>query len=121
VSAISAPSRYEKSRAPETGAVSVYDVGDCIRSWGRRGIFLGAILGFILGAIFVAIPLTTDTLTFGVAGTLLVAAVECAAVAGGLGVLAAALYGRGVRRNSATEFHRALSTGRQGGDILPSE
>ena len=86
----------------EEDAIVVHDVGDCIRSWGRRGILSGGIFGFVLAAILVAIPLTKDVLTFGIIGTLIVGAVECAVVAGAFGVLAAALYGQGALRGSAT-------------------
>jgi hypothetical protein len=113
VSAIYASSRFVESRAPKTGSVAVYDVGDCIKSWGRRGILAGAILGLALGAIFAAMPLTTEILTFGVLGTMIVAAVECAAIGGGFGALAAALYGKGVRRNSAPGLERTFAAERR--------
>lgn len=51
-------------------------------------------------------------LTFGIVGTLIVRATECAVVAGGFGVLVAALYGQGVRRANATGLERMLVTGR---------
>jgi hypothetical protein len=108
VSAIYASSRFVESRAPKTGSVAVYDVGDCIKTWGRRGIFAGATFGFALGAILVAIPLTTDILTFGIFGTMIVASIECAAIAGGFGALAAALYGKGVCHSSANELERTF-------------
>jgi len=97
----------------EEDAIVVQDVGDCIRSWGRRGILSGGLFGFVLAAILVAIPLTKDVLTFGVIGTLIVGAVECAVVAGAFGVLAAALYGQGVLRGNATGLAHTLATGRQ--------
>ncbi len=59
--------------------------------------------GFVLGTIFVAIPLSTNILTFGAAGTLLVAAVECAVIAGGFAALAAALFGEGSGSHARTE------------------
>jgi hypothetical protein len=39
---------------------------------------------------------------------MIVASVECAAIAGGFGALAAALYGKGVCRNSANELERTF-------------
>lgn len=86
----------------EKDDIVVHDVGDCIMSWGRRGILSGGLFGFFLAAILVAIPLTSDVLTFGTIGTLIVGAVECAVIAGAFGVLAAALYGQGVLRGNAT-------------------
>jgi hypothetical protein len=95
----------------EKDAVVVHDVGDCIRSWGRRGVLSGGLFGFVLAAILVAIPLTNDVLTFGTIGTLIVAAVECAVIAGAFGVLAAALYGQGVLRSNTTGLARTLTAG----------
>jgi len=95
----------------EKHAIVVHDVGDCIRSWGMRGILSGGIFGFVLGVIFVAIPLTTDVLTFGTIGTLIVGAVECAVIAGGFGALAAALHSQGVLRGN-TGLARTFATGR---------
>ena len=82
----------------EKDAVAVNDVGGCIRSWGRRGILSGGLLGFLLGIVFVANPPATEVLTFGTIGTLIVCAIECAVVGGGVGALLAALNGRGVQR-----------------------
>jgi hypothetical protein len=93
-------------------AVAVYDVDGCIRSWGRRGILSGGLVGVVLGAIFVANPFTAGVLTFGIAGTLIVCAMECAVVAGGFAVLMAALHGHGVLRVGATGLERTFATGR---------
>jgi hypothetical protein len=79
---------------PESATVAVYDVDGCIRSWGRWGTLSGGLLGFALGTMFISPPFNADT-TFGIIGTLIVCAIECAVVAGGLAVLAAMLYGRG--------------------------
>ncbi len=102
----------------EKDAIVVHDVGACIKSWGRRGILLGGLFGFVLAAILVAIPLTTDVLTFGTIGTLIVGAVECAVIAGGFGALAAALYGQGVLRRNATDRLPAGDDWREGNTPL---
>jgi hypothetical protein len=101
-----------RRRSVEKDAVAVYDVGGCIRSWGRRGILSGGLLGFVLGAIFVANPLAADVLTFGTIGAVIVCVIECAVVGGGLGALLAALNGHGVLRGNATGLARTLTTGR---------
>jgi len=100
-------------RQAKIDARAIHDVGGCIKSWGRRGILSGAIFGFALAAVLVAIPLTTDTLTFGTIGTLIVGTIECAVIAGGFGVMAAALYGQGVLRHSTAGLERELVTGRK--------
>jgi hypothetical protein len=104
----------------EEGAIVVHDVGACIKSWGRRGILLGGLFGFVLAAIIVAFPLTSDVLTFGTIGTLIVGAVECAVIAGGVGALAAALYGQGATRRNTTD-HLPAGAGWREGDVPLSE
>ena len=71
------------------------NVDGCIKSWCMRGIFVGALFGAAIGAVFVTYPLETDILTFGIVGTLAVCAIECAVIAGAFGAFAAALYGNG--------------------------
>jgi hypothetical protein len=89
------PPRSAVRRPPYTKTTPLTDVTACVKSWGRRGVIGGAVFGFVLGIILVAIPLSTNILTFGVGGTLLVAVVECAVIAGGFAALAAALFGQG--------------------------
>lgn len=101
-----------RRRSAETDAVAVYDVGGCIRSWGRRGILSGGLLGLALGALFVANPPAADVPAFGAIGTLIVCVIECATVGGGLGALLAALSGQGVRCGNATGLARTLTTDR---------
>lgn len=93
--------------------VAYYDVSNCVKSWGRRGILGGGLVGFVLGVALVAIPHSTNILTFGVAGTLIVAVVEGAVIAGAFGACAAALYSKGVIRIKATSIHRPLPSGRR--------
>jgi hypothetical protein len=100
---IPAINRIPEQRAPIAKGVHVTDVTACIKAWGRRGIAWGAGFGFALGTILVAIPLSTDILTFGVIGTMVVAAVECAVIAGGFAALAAALFGEGSGSHGRTE------------------
>jgi hypothetical protein len=88
-------------------------VGDCIKSWGRRGILAGSLVGFALAMAFVAAPHTTTILALGVVGTLIVGAVEGAVIAGAFGACAAALYGKGVLRGSAASLDRTLSCSRR--------
>ncbi len=89
-------------------AIVVHDVGASVKSWGWRGMVAGGFLGFAFATVLVAIPLTTDVLTFGTVGTLIVGAVECAVIAGGFAALAAALYGQGVLRKGSTGFERTI-------------
>ncbi len=101
-----------RRRSAGKDAVAVYDVGGCIRLWGRYGILFGGLLGFVLGAAFVANPLASDALTFGTIGTLVVCVIECAVVGGGFAALLAAINGPGVLRGHTMGFARTLATGR---------
>jgi hypothetical protein len=101
-----------RRRSAGKDAVAVYDVGGCIRLWGRCGILFGGLLGFVLGAAFVANPLASDVLTFGTIGTLVVCVIECAVVGGGFGALFAAINGPGVLRGHTMGFARTFATDR---------
>ena len=82
-------------RTIEPNTFAFYDVSRSVKSWGRRGVLIGAVFGFALGVGFVAIPFTSDVLTFGVIGTLVVAAIEGGVIAGAFAVCIAAFYGKG--------------------------
>lgn len=113
MSAISIPRRFAEPRRSEVSSSSFHDVTASVRLWGRRGIFLGGTFGFALAAVFVAIPLSTNVLTFGAIGTLLVGAVECAVIAGGFAALGAAIFASGVRGDSAAQDERILRPDRR--------
>lgn len=99
----------------EQGGMTLYDVGDCVRLWGRRGILGGALLGFVLGVGHVT---TTGLSTFEIIGVLIVASVEGAAVAGVFGACAA-LFGKGVLCGNAARHDRARSSERQRSEVIP--
>ena len=122
MSAISAPRTFAELRTSEAASAPIYNVTGCVKSWGRRGIFWGALFGLVFGAILVAIPLSDDILTFGVIGTLLVTAVECAVIAGAFAAFAAALYGSGVRvGGGSAQFERILTAGRRSAVATPRD
>lgn len=89
MSVISLPKHFTEPKRPRP--TPTRDVTRRVKRWGRRGIFFGGAFGIALGATFVTIPLSTDTLAFGAIGTLLVGAVECAVIGGGFAALSAAL------------------------------
>ena len=90
----------------------LYDVGTSVKTWGRRGIVWGGAAGFALGIACIAIPLTSDVLTFGIGGTLIVTAVVGAFIAGVLGAFAALAYGSGVPRREGADDNQRRMDGR---------
>lgn len=86
--------QFVLQRLPKQKAVAFYDVSGLIKCWGRRGIFFGGLSGFTIGVVLVAITFTSDVLSFGIMGTLVVAIVEGAVIAGAFGACAAALCSR---------------------------
>lgn len=123
MSVISLPKHFAEPRRPPSRYVT-----DRVKCWGRRGIFFGGNFGIALGVIFVAIPFSTDILTFGVFGTLLVGAVECAVIGGGFAALGAALFANDeVEGRTAQPDHtlgatrRPASVGHQDSDIPLAE
>lgn len=118
MSAISLPRRVAEPLG--LGRTPYRDVTDRVKCWGRRGIFFGGTFGIALGAIFVAMRLSTDVLAFGVIGTLLVGAVECAVIAGGFAALGAALFANGGGKTAQFERkagRRSAGVGHQDGDV----
>jgi len=79
-----------------------------IRSWGRFGVYWGALFGFTLSAVLTAVRLATDILTIGVVRTLMVAVIECVVITGGFAALAAAVLGK-----SGTPSKPPLTAGRE--------
>jgi hypothetical protein len=104
--------------AARVPAVTAHNnVDGCIKSWCIRGMFVGALFGAAIGAVFVTYPLDTDMLTFGVIGTLAVCAIECAVIAGAFGAFAAALYGNGNPHGNIA----GLSIPRAAGRVLENQ
>ena len=72
------------SFAPQQNVV-VHDVNGCIRSWGKRGLWMGALFGLVGGALLANSPFVIGALPFGIIGTLMLCAAESAIIAGGIG------------------------------------
>jgi hypothetical protein len=89
-----APAYRAEPSTPSNGRAPITDATVCIRDWSRCGTFLGANVGIVLGAIFVAIPFTSEIPTLGLFRTLLIGVIACAVMAGGFAALAATLYGK---------------------------
>jgi hypothetical protein len=92
----------------EEKVVGFYNIGDRIRFWGARGAFWGGLWGLFLGGMFLTIPFVGHVVVLGQLAVGLIAALENAAVIGGLSALGAGLYGLGIPRNSIVRYEAAV-------------
>jgi hypothetical protein len=92
----------------EEHPIGFYTKGDRIRSWGKFGIFWGAIWGLLfVPAVFILPGLGTVAMA-GPVVTVLVSALEGAVVMGGLSALGCALLELGVTHEQAIKYEVAL-------------
>src|ERR1700723_1855381 len=68
----------------EENVVGYYNTGDRMKYWGKMGAFWGGIWGLLFGAAFFVVPGIGPVLVAGPVAAWIVAALEGAAVVGGL-------------------------------------
>ena len=88
--------------------VGLYNVGDRIKFWGKRGAFWGGLWGLFLGGVLLTIPVVGPVMVLGYLAAVVVSAVEGAILVGGLSALGAALYSAGIPRNSVIQYEQAV-------------
>lgn len=76
--------------------------------WGKLGAFWGGLWGLVFGTAFFWIPGMGAVLVGGPLVAAIVAALEGAAVVGGLSAVGAGLYSLGIPKNSILRYERAL-------------
>jgi hypothetical protein len=92
----------------EEHPLGFYTKGDRIRSWGKFGVFWGAIWGLLFApAVFILPGLGTLAMA-GPVVTVLVSALEGAVVVGGLSALGCAMLELGVDHSNAIKYEVAL-------------
>lgn len=101
-----------KNPHAEEHVVGFYNAGDRIRHWGKQGAFWGGIWGMLFGAAFFAIPGLGPVLVAGPLVAWIVAALEGAAVVGGVSALGAGLFSIGIPKDSVLEYEIAIKTDR---------
>lgn len=89
--------------------VGFYSNGDRIKLWGKQGAFWGGLWGLFFGGLFVVIPVVGQVVILGTLAAAVLAALESAVVVGGVSVLAAALYGLGVKKDSVIQYEFDIS------------
>jgi len=90
--------------------VGYYNAGDRMKYWGKAGAFWGGFWGLLFGSAFFAIPGIGPILVAGPLVGWIIAALESAAVVGGLSVVGAGLYSLGIPKNSIVKYETDLAT-----------
>src|SRR5277367_2582851 len=85
-------------------AVGYYNNGDRMKYWGKTGAFWGGFWGLLFGSAFFAIPGIGPVLMAGPVVAWIVAAVEGAAVVGGVSAIGAGLYSSGIPKDSILQY-----------------
>lgn len=91
-------------------AVGYYNTGDRMKYWGKVGAFWGGFWGLLFGSAFFMIPGLGPILAAGPVVAWIVAALEGAAVVGGVSALGAGLYSMGIPKDSIVKYEAALKT-----------
>jgi len=91
-------------------AVGYYNTGDRMKYWGKIGAFWGGFWGVLFGSAFFAIPGIGPVLAAGPVVAWIVAALEGAAVVGGMSAIGAGLYSIGIPKDSVVQYELAIRT-----------
>lgn len=92
----------------EENVVGYYNAGDRMKHWGKMGAFWGGLWGLLFGAAFFFVPGIGPVLVAGPVAAWIVAALEGAAVVGGLSAIGAGLYSIGIPKDSILRYEVAL-------------
>ncbi len=92
----------------EEKVIGFYNAGDRITFWGKNGAIWGGLWGLFFGGMLLTIPVIGPVVVLGHLSAMVLAAVEGAAVVGGIGALGAALFSIELPKNSVIEYEQAL-------------
>jgi len=92
----------------EEHVIGYYNTGERMATWGKFGLFWGAIWGLLFGSAFLIIPGLGPVVVGGPLVTWIVGALETAVVTGGLTALGGALTGIGIPKDSVLRYETAL-------------
>ena len=95
----------------EDQVVGYYNAGERMKHWGKLGAFWGGLWGLLFGAAFFWVPGIGAVLVGGPLVAWIVAALEGAAVVGGLSAIGAGLYSLGIPKDSIVEYETAVKVG----------
>ncbi len=89
-----------------------YTTGDRIRFWGGTGAFWGAAAGLLFESAFFIFPDIGPLMAAGPVVAWMIAAMEGAAVCGGLSAIGAAFYSIGIPKAHVLHYENSLKSGR---------
>jgi uncharacterized membrane protein len=92
----------------EEQVVGYYNSGDRVKYWGKLGAFWGSLWGLLFGWAFFFVPGIGPVLVAGPIAAAIVAALEGAAVVGGLSALGAGLFSLGIPKDSVLQSEVAV-------------
>ncbi|QEL19870.1 general stress protein [Limnoglobus roseus] len=96
----------------EEHVVGYYNAGDRMMYWGKQGAFWGGFWGLLFGSAFFWVPAVGPLLMAGPLVASFIAALEGAAVVGGLSALGAALASVGIPENSIVQYETEVKNGK---------
>src|ERR1019366_7139955 len=96
----------------EENVVGYYTTGDRMKHWGKQGAFWGGIWGMLFGSAFFMVPGIGPLMAAGPIVAWVVAALEGAAVVGGLSAIGAGLYSIGIPKKSIIQYETSLKAGK---------
>lgn len=99
-----------KDTHTEEHVVGYYNTGDRMKYWGKLGAFWGGFWGLLFGGAMFAIPGMGSVLVAGPLVAWIVAALESAAVVGGVSAIGAGLFSIGIPKDSILKYEAALKT-----------
>jgi hypothetical protein len=91
--------------------VGYYNAGERMKHWGKLGAFWGGLWGLLFGAAFFWVPGIGPVLVGGPLVAWIIAALEGAAVVGGLSAIGAGLYSLGIPKDSIVMYEAAVKAG----------
>ncbi len=92
----------------EENVVGYYNAGDRMKYWGKMGAFWGGFWALLFGSAFFWVPGVGQVLVAGPLVAAIVAALEQAAIVGGVSAIGAGLFSLGIPKDSIIKYETAL-------------
>lgn len=99
-----------KNTHTDEHVIGYYNTGDRMKYWGKVGAFWGGLWGVLFGSAIFHIPTVGPILVAGPLVGWIIAALEGAAVTGGVSAIGAGLVSIGIPKDSVLKYEVALKT-----------